>query len=174
MDFLIPNQVTLTDLRGMLQYLPQTPENRAAAEYLLDLIRAKEVTAKPYIYTHTVAALVGGGIDDGTMDIANDSDFLVFEQTYSANVGNAAQTVSDSTNPLCDVLIQNNAGDQLMDASASLTSLFGTGLHPRKLAMPWRLSANSSIPIKVTNLTAGTTYNLKLHFHGVKLSRARG
>lgn len=174
MDFLIPNQVSLTDLRGLLQYLPQTPDNRAAAEYLLDLIQAKEVTAKPYIYTHTITGLVGGALDDGTMDISNDSDFLVLEKTYSANVGNAAQTVSDSTNPLCNVLIQNNAGDQLMNEDASLTALFGTGLHPRKLAMPWRLSANSSIPIKVTNLTAATTYNIKLHFHGVKLSRARG
>ena len=95
---------------------------------------------------------------------------MIQAQAQFSDIAAAIQTDSSRVIPVATVLITDSgSGRQFMDSDVPVASIFGTGALPFVLPQPKIVSARSNLTVKVTNLTAGTTYNIRLAFIGVKL-----
>lgn len=125
-----------------------------------------------YTYTLNFASLAGTATATGQFTVEADSNFLWQEAAYFADIAAAIQTDSSRVIPLVTVTIQDSgSGRQLMNAATPIPSLFGTGALPFLLPTPRFFRAQTTVSVNVVNLTAATTYNLRLSFIGTKFFR---
>jgi hypothetical protein len=122
-----------------------------------------------FVYALSFSALAAGTNATQNLTIQADSDFILQKLTYEADLAAAAQTDSGRIIPLCSVLIvDSGSGRQSMNIAAGLTTLFGTGQIPFILPQPKVFLAQSNISVTLANISAATTYNIRLSFIGVK------
>jgi hypothetical protein len=123
-----------------------------------------------FIYEVDFLALAGLSTANGNIAIQADSDFKLLKMCYFADIAAAIQTEDTRVIPLCTCTITDQgSGRQLMSAFTPVPSIFGVGEIPFIMPIPRIFTARSIIAVAVTNLTAATTYNLRLSFIGAKL-----
>jgi len=118
-----------------------------------------------------------GGTETQTIQIQNDSDFVIVAAHYMADIAAAAQLDGTRVIPLCTVLMTNGATNRLLSAMASSTAAnqgipvpaFFGGREPLYLPKPLVLPRNSTFQIQVWNYDAAVAYNLRLSLVGYKV-----
>ncbi len=111
-----------------------------------------------------------------TLSVTTNASFLV--QADSAFVwvkGEAIVTATDNTTfnttgqwPFLIVISDSGSGRDLMDTGVHLYNHFGTAERPFILGKPKIFDPNSTITGKLQNLS-GTSYNVRLAYHGFKV-----
>lgn len=165
------------EIQALYSATPRTPQNQALLQMLENLLDAKQVIRKPFTYTtsFTGGVLTAGATVTNNIQIQSDAPFLIQAQSYTADVGQAGQTASSATYPLCNVLLTNTgAGMQLMNQAVPVPQIFGNGQFPFVLPEPLLLDARANLQVAVTNRDIAQTYNLFLSFIGVKLFAFNG
>lgn len=173
----IGNQVSKDQLRQLLDMTPNTPENDNTRRALVDLITAANIVAMTYTYTanfYTAGAasnlLHGATPTTLLLTIQADADFLIINQTFDANIANAARTTGADPVPNINVLLTDSSTSMnMMDSAVPVANIFGDGFQPFILPSPKLLRANSNFQIQAQNYDAAIDYNLFLSFNGVKL-----
>lgn len=166
-----------SELIALLNATPNTPDNQGLIGMMQRLIAAKNVVRVPFSYSTSFAAatFTAGTTITNNIPIQSDAPFLVLNQTYSADVAAAGQTVSNATNPLVTVLLTNTgSGMQLMNQAVPVTQIFGNGQFPYVLPEPLLLDARANLAVQALNRDAAQAYNLFLSFNGVKLFAYNG
>jgi len=158
-------------IRELLNATPQIAQNAAVIGRLNQMLRARRVLRDPFSYVINFATIAAGVNATDTVDIQADSDFLIQAQNYMVDIAGALQTDSTRVVPMANVLLTDTgSGRQLMSTDQPMSSIFGTGMEPYVLPQPKLLAARSSLSVKVSNVSASTTYtNFYLSFIGVKL-----
>lgn len=122
-----------------------------------------------FIYALTFTGLAPGVSATQNLNIQADSDFVLQKLTYGSDIAAAAVTDSTRVIPLATVLIvDSGSGRQSMNAAVDLASIFGVGEIPFILPQPKVFLAQSNVAITVANISAATTYNIRLSFIGLK------
>lgn len=171
--------VTKRQILELMALTPNTPENQVILQQLDELAGALNVVEEPYSYTNTLTAAAGGaangiaaaGVSAPVITpIDASAMFIIENQTYHANVLNAAQTVGTSTCPLVTVMITDSGTSrQWFDNPISIPMIFGDGRQPYILPKPRVVPANSQISVVYTDYDAASGYNLRLAFNGYKM-----
>lgn len=171
--------ITKDTLRSVLDNTPDTRENMAVRQRLMELITRKSLQPVPFTYSAIYANAVGTNTNNlaagATNQIQNvniqaDADFLILNQTYDCNTASAARTVSTAVLPNAGVtMIDTGSGYQYMDAPVAVPSIFGNGQFPYILPNPKLMVAKSTLQVLVTNWDFAAGINLRLYFNGVKL-----
>lgn len=121
-----------------------------------------------FTYAFTFTALAPGTSAVQNVVMQADSDFILQKLTYGSDIAGGALTDSTRIIPLCTiVIIDSGSGRQSMNAAADLTTLFGTGEIPFILPQPKVFLANSNVSVTLANISAATTYNIRLSFIGM-------
>lgn len=131
---------------------------------------AKPVAKDFFIYTTVHSGVVSGATDTQNIRIQADSDFLLQKLTHFTDIGGAAQEDQTRILPLVTVQVTDSgSGRNLMEGEVPIPGLFGDGTLPFILPTQKIFARQSIITVRVTNYSAGTTYNLRLNFIGQKL-----
>lgn len=172
------NAITKDTLRDVLEQTPDTPANRELRSRITQLIAQRTITPVPYTYNavwNTAGAnnnLAAGAVNVvQNINVQADADFLVLYQTYTANQLNAAFLSGTVPIPNISLLMTNTgSGYQYMDQATPIANIFGDGRQPFVLPNPLLWQAKATIQLQATNFDAAAGYNLRLSFHGVKLT----
>ena len=157
-------------VQDLLRNTKNTAENQQLISRLNQLLNAKSILKDHFTYTANFLAIAAAGVVSVNVPIQADADFMIQAQAQFSDIAAAIQTDSSRVIPVATVLITDSgSGRQFMDSDVPVASIFGTGALPFVLPQPKIVSARSNLTVKVTNLTAGTTYNIRLAFIGVKL-----
>jgi len=125
-----------------------------------------------YTYAINFSSLGAGSAQSGTVNIEADSDFEIQKLTYMVDIAGGSVTASSRIIPLVDVTVTDqSSGRQLTNIAVPVTNIFGTGELPFILPTTKILAARAALGISVTNVSAGSTYNIKLAFVGRKIYR---
>lgn len=171
------NQITKDTLRQIADSLPNTQENQATLNAIMNILSKKTIQPIPYTYSavYSVAgaqnSLAAGAVSQPVnVNIQADADFLILNQTYDANTANAARTANTIVIPNVSVLlVDTGSGYNLMDQPVPVPALFGNGQYPYMLPNPKLLPAKATLQVQASNYDAAAGYNLRLCFNGVKL-----
>ena len=171
------SNITKDMLRQIYNLMPNTMENQDALGALMDAINSANIDARAYTYNAVYSAagaanaLAAGVVNVPVqINIQADADFLILNQTFSANTLNAAQTYDTAVLPNVSVIITDTASSaNMMDQAVPVPSIFGTGQLPYILPAPKLLRASSNLQVSVSNYDAAAGYNLRLSFNGIKL-----
>jgi len=133
--------------------------------------QGRQVIARDFfVYQENFLALASGATATGSINIQADSDFLLEELTFFADIAGAAQTSSSRVIPLVTVQISDTgSGRNLLESQVPIPSIFGTGERPFILPNPKLLAANSNLSLSVTNYDAAAEYNLRCSLIGTKI-----
>lgn len=113
--------------------------------------------------------LPAGATQTQTMLIQADSYFEIQKLTFASDLAAGVQTDSTRTIPQCTILITDTgSGEQLMNQTIDLTTIFGNGGNPFILPSPRFFAPNSAILVALTNYSASQSYNVRLSFIGTK------
>jgi hypothetical protein len=135
---------------------------------------AKIIAQDFFIYSTLFTSLAPGVAQSNTINIQADSDFVINEMTYGANilVGGVVTTTPNYTTRIFPnisiVLLDAGSGRQLMDSAIDLSALAGSGERPFFLPIKKRLAARSNLVITAQNFNTVDTYRLNLSFVGFK------
>lgn len=122
-----------------------------------------------YVYESNSLALAGAASSTDQVNIEADADFYLIKLGFFADIALAVQTDSSRVLPLVTVqLTDTGSGRQLFNDDMPIPVVFGWGELPYILPIPRLFKANSLLRIDYTNLTAATTYNIRLAFSGWK------
>lgn len=126
-----------------------------------------------FIYVAEVSSMTAAASLSDIINIQADSDFILDKLAYFSEIAGAAQTDSTRVIPLINVSITDTgSGRSLQDTAVPISLLAGDGRLPFVLSQPRIFSANSTIQVAFTNVSAGTTYaTTKLAFIGRKVFR---
>ena len=129
------------------------------------------IASEFYTYAVSFVDLANGTDASDIINIEADSYFKAQKLTYFADLSaGAAITESARVLPLVSILITDTgSGRQLSNTSIPIPALFGTGELPFILPTPKVFKPRSAVSFKVSNYSAGTTYDLYLNLHGCKL-----
>lgn len=166
------SDMTKSDIKALLDAMPDTPQNQGLIAFLKRQFNAPRVIKKPFTYgtSFLAAAFTAGTTITNNIAIQSDAPFLIQSQTYTADVAAAGQTAANATYPLANVLLTNTgSGDQMMNQSIPVTQVFGNGQFPYVLPEPKLLDARANLQVQANNRDAAQAYNLFLSFNGVKL-----
>lgn len=164
------------EIDALINATPDTPENAALVQALMNMRAAAQVVKYPFTYT---AAFQSAGAANSlaaaataTVNIAIDASapFLIVSQSYYANTNNAA--ANRQTTPVPDVVVlltDTGTGRTLMDQAAPVDAIFGSGQFPYILPEPKLMQANSQLAVQATNRDAAAGFNLYFCFNGYKL-----
>ena len=122
-------------------------------------------------YSIEFDALAAGDVQQGNIQIQQDSDFYWVKSQYQANIdGNSdGYTYLAAPIPLVTVQIVDQTSQwQLFFSPVPVSSCFGRGILPFILPRPRKFVRLSAIGITVSNFSAATTYDLRLVFSGIK------
>jgi len=123
-----------------------------------------------YSYSVNFAALASGQNDTASFNIEADSDFRLEEISYFADVAQAIQTDASRVIPLINLLITDTgSGRQFMNADQPIFNIAGSGERPFILPEAKLFPKRSTVLVKATNFSAGTTYNTVISFIGTKI-----
>lgn len=123
-----------------------------------------------FTYAANFLSLAGGTSASSNITIEASSDFRWIKGEYFCDIAAAIQTDDTRVIPLVSILIiDSGPGRQLSNIAIPLTSIFGTGERPFILPVSRIFEARSSIQLQVVNLTAATTYNLRVCLTGAKI-----
>lgn len=123
-----------------------------------------------FVYEVDFASLAGTTSAVGNFQVQADSSFKWVKAAYFADIAAAIQTDSSRVVPLATVQITDSGtGRSLFSSAIPIASFFGTGQLPFILPVQRIFAPNSNVAITVANLTAATTYNIRLSFIGTKL-----
>lgn len=111
-----------------------------------------------------------------TLSTTTNQTFLVqADSAFSLVKMTAVVTATDNTTfqttgawPFLVTLSDSGSGRDLMDTGVHLYNLFGSAERPFILPKPKLFDPNSTITGKLQNLS-GTSYNVRLSFHGFKI-----
>lgn len=157
-------------IRNILAQTPNLAQNQNTIAMLQNLLAAKSILKDPFTYTANVLNIAGAASSTVQVNIQADADFMIQAQVQFTDIAAAIQTDSTRVIPVATVLLTDSGSSrQLMDTDVAISSIFGTGSLPFVLPQPKLLTARSNLTVKVTNLTAATTYNIRLSFVGYKL-----
>lgn len=161
----------LQAIESALRSLPPARELEPSRRILAQLLADLDVEKEPFTYVQNFQALAGGTNATVITNIQADAPFVIHQQSYAADIAVAVQTDSTRVIPIVTALITDgSSGRQFMDADVPLPCLFGeSGSLPYILPNPKVLAARSTLSTRLTNLTAATSYNIRLCFHGLKL-----
>lgn len=123
-----------------------------------------------YVEPVNFLALAGATQAVQNVLVQADSAFKLSKLTFQADI--ALATLTDATNvvPLCTIqIIDSGSGRNLFGGPVSLPTIFGRGSLPFILPVPYIFMPRSNINLTVANLTAATTYNLRLSLVGSKI-----
>jgi len=136
-------------------------------------VQATDKLQRAFTYsTGRLAAIATGATVNTSIIIQADADFAVEKLTYYADLAGVAQTSGARIVPNVLVLLTaSSSGAQMMNTSAPIPSLFGTGDLPFILPYPYILTANSQLQIQLISFEAAVTPALTLNFIGRKLYR---
>lgn len=169
-------QISPKEIDALLQATPDTPDNQALVQALLDLRNEAAIVKYPFTYTavfNTAGAannVAAGATVTVNVQIDAGSPFLIVSQTYYANTANAAANRQTTVVPDCVVLLTDTGSNrQLMDVAAPIDSIFGNGQFPYILPEPKLMQANSQLACQITNRDAAAGFNIYLCFNGYKL-----
>lgn len=123
-----------------------------------------------FTYELDFSALAPAASATASFTVQADSDFIWQKAAFVADIAAAAQTDSARVLPLVTVLITDSgAGRQLMNSAVPILSLFGTGQIPFILPQQRIFRSQSVVTVQLTSyVAAGTTYNIRLSFIGMK------
>jgi hypothetical protein len=128
-----------------------------------------------FVYAVPVFAVNFGQSQTNNVLIQADSDFVLEQISYSANIANAAFTVNSRPIPNVTVLMTDTgSGRQLMSSAIPLPTIAGTGEEPFELPRPKAFVARSTIAVQVSNYDAAVNYNIYISLIGRKLFRIGG
>jgi hypothetical protein len=123
-----------------------------------------------FIYTLNALALAGGGVNNSNIQIQADSAFKLIKLAMFADIAVAIQTDSSRVLPLATVqIVDTGSGRQLFSEATPFSAIFGQGGLPFILPIPRIFMPRSNIAVTLTNLTAATTYNIRMSFIGTKM-----
>jgi len=123
-----------------------------------------------YIYSASALAIGAGDNVTDTINIQANSDFMLYKLSYVAYMGLGPVTEAFRQEPLVSVqLTDTGSGQQLFSNQLPLTLMFGTGERIYTLPQARRFRANTTMSINFLNFSAGTTYDIYLAFHGMKM-----
>lgn len=125
-----------------------------------------------YTYVEDFSSLAASGTDSGNVQVQADSDFALQKLSYFADIAGAAQTADSRVVPLITLqIIDTGSGRNLFESAVMIPAIFGTGELPFVLPTPRVFAARSTITLNVANVSASTTYNLRLNLIGYKIFR---
>lgn len=157
-------------LRDVLGKLPNVAANNGIRAELNDYLSAPNVVGKPYVRTISWTGLAAAGVTPASMTQDATGPFIIQAGSYFADIALAIQTDSSRVIPLVNVLLTDTGtGEAFSDVAVPIPCLFGTGEQPFVWPQQKVIAANSQITATPLNRTAGTTYNIILCFHGVRL-----
>jgi hypothetical protein len=168
---------TTSDYDSIIQALPDTPENHAAIQALLELRANTQVIRQPWIFEvdfATGAAFTPpapAATQIGNFLVDTSAPFMLISGTYRADIAAAAQTATTRVSPNATVLIQDQSSNRnWMNVAVPVTSIFGQeGGLPYFWPQPRLIPANTNVQISLTNYEAANTNNIRLSFHGYRL-----
>jgi hypothetical protein len=129
----------------------------------------KRITESFFTYTLNFLALAGATTVTNTLSFEAQTDFRWIKACFFADIATAVQTDSSLVVPLVTILMSEGSGEQLSNIALPLNSIFGYGKDPFILPISRIFLGRSTINVQATNLTAATTYNLRLCFIGAKI-----
>lgn len=122
----------------------------------------------PFTFTLNYTPATASTTTNQTFTVQADSAFSLIKMT-------AVVTATDNTTfqttgqwPFLITLSDSGSGRDLMDTGVHLYNTFGTAERPFILPKPKLFDPNSTVTGKVQNLS-GTSYNVRLSFHGFKI-----
>ena len=125
-----------------------------------------------FIYALPVySGLAAGATLSNQVTIQADSDFVLEQVSYHANVANAAFTVSSAPVPNVSLLLTDSgSGRQIMSAPVPLAHFASAPGQspPFSLRCPKSFVARSTITVALTSFEASTAYNIYLSLIGRK------
>jgi hypothetical protein len=177
---------TPDDFASVLQVLPQTADNVAAAAMLQAMENEATVSREPYTFEvdfSTGAGLLNGqfaapapGLTvPGFFLVDSSSPFMLVAGTYRADVAGAAQASGALITPNALVFISDQSSNRnWMQLPVPVPSLFGqSGSLPYFWPQPRLIPANTNIQVSLSNYDAAITNNIRLQFHGYRLYASR-
>jgi hypothetical protein len=164
-------------LRQILANIPHMHGNEAVLQYVTNELAKQEIQAIPYTYTVPFSvpgafnALAAGATLTTALNIQADADFLILNQTFSANQLNASYaSAAELTAPNVSIFMNDTgSGNALMDNPVPVAELFGNARLPFVLPQPRRLAAKATLQVQAINNDPANGFNISLAFNGVKL-----
>ena len=122
-----------------------------------------------YAYNFEILALAGGDSDSDVQQIEAESNFIWVKTSGFADIALAIQTYNTRVVPLVTIQVTDvGSGRSLFSGPTAWSNVVGWGEIPYMLPIKRKWQANTAIRVDVVNLTAATTYNLRLTFSGIK------
>lgn len=138
----------------------QAPQRRARSQYAEDF----------FVYNVNFLAIGGATTQQANIQVQADSAFKWTGATFQADIGAAVYTESSRPIPLCALqMTDTGSGRQLFLNPVPVEALFGNGQLPFILPIPRIFMPNSVIQLSLNNLSAATTYNVRLQLVGIKV-----
>jgi hypothetical protein len=173
---------TTSDYDNIIQMLPDTPENHAAIQALLQLRSNTQVIRQPWTFevdfstgagllNGTFAAPAPGATSIGNFLVDTSAPFMLVSGTYRADLAGVAQLNATRISPNSLVLIQDQSSNRnWMNLAVPVTSIFGEqGGLPYFWPQPRLIPANTNVQVTLSNYEAANTPNVRLQFHGYRL-----
>jgi hypothetical protein len=126
-----------------------------------------------FVYeAETAVGLAGGLSIPLSIVIQADSYFKLIKLAQFSDIALAVQTESTRVIPLVNIQIQDTgSGRNLFSAPTAMGMIFGDGRLPFILPIVRVFQPSATVAITLTNLTAATTYNIRIALIGIKSFR---
>ena len=122
----------------------------------------------PYAYTVTFSALAPAATANQIINIAANADFITTEFHARANVGGAAQTISNMTAPLVRMLVTDSgSNEQFTQSAVDIVTYCTFGNYANELPYPRIVSGRSTLTVQLSNYSSTETYNIDIVATGV-------
>lgn len=169
------------DFDQLISQLPNTPENHAVYQTLMQFRSDSQVVKNPFTFEidfSTGAGLLNGAFAAPTVGnqivgsflVDSSSPFMLVSTTYKSDLAGAAQTSGALVVPNQTVFIQDQSSNRnFMNAAVPVPSLFGTAELPYFWPQPRLIPANTTIQVTLANFDAAVVPNTRLSFHGYRL-----
>lgn len=145
-------------------------------DYLTQLPAQYQNRAREYFVYRTnftgTNQLAAGGAGTVTFSVQSDSDFLLTEINFRTNADGTPETAIDRPG-ITMQLNDTGSGRNLFQGAVPIDTVAGYG--QRTYHLPWFFFINraSVISVELNNLVAGTAYDVRIIFGGVKLFQSR-
>lgn len=126
----------------------------------------KTIQAFVYNMVFPNVAAAAATVATAQLQIQNDSDFLIVEQSFSVN--DTVTTLDVASSPLIQ-LTDQGSGQTMFNVAMPAPNIFGTAQLPLMLPVPRLLSKNSTLTGSLTTRTTANISTYTFSFIGFKI-----
>lgn len=126
----------------------------------------KTIQAFVYNMVFPNVAAAAATVATAQLQIQNDSDFLIVEQSFSVN--DTVTTLDVASSPLIQ-LTDQGSGQTMFNVAMPALNIFGTAQLPLMLPVPRLLSKNSTLTGSLTTRTTANISTYTFSFIGFKI-----